>query len=102
MVVHESVAAQSIAKRLAEELGDEPDVQELWLRESPELVDLWLIAGSIDDETELRLYGTSGRLFDAFPSRRLRLHVLQPAMFVEGTDLRSLVARGSTRIRLQP
>ncbi|MDQ3549399.1 MAG: hypothetical protein M3439_11350 [Chloroflexota bacterium] len=102
MVVHESVAAHTIAKRLAEELCDETDVRELWLHEMPELVDLWLITGSIDDETELRLYGKSGSLFDAFPARRLRLHVLHPSMFAEGTDMRSLVARGSTHIRLQP
>ena len=102
MVVHQSVDAHAIAKRLAEDVRNDPNVRELWLHESSDTVDLWLITGTIDDETELALYEVSGHLYDAFPTRRFRVHVLHPAMFIEGTDLRSLVARGAKRLPLQP
>lgn len=102
MVVHQSVDAHAIATRFAREVRNEPSVRELWLHESPDMVDLWLITGSIDDETELALYAKSGSLYDAFPGERFRVHVLHPAMFIDGADLRTLLARGSKRIPLQP
>lgn len=102
MVVHQNVEAHSLAVQFAQQLSEEPAVRELWLHESPEIIDIWIIAGSIDDETELKLYAKAGNLYEQFRMRRLRLHVLHPAMFTDGTDLCSLVARGSKRIAIQP
>ena len=101
MVVHQQINARSIAEQIAGQVRNERDVREIWMREAPDILDLWIIAGPIDNETELRLYDLTGDIFRDVPTGRLRLHVLHPAMFAEGTDLRALVARGANRVDLQ-
>ena len=102
MVVHQHIDAHTIARHIVDQVRDEPDVQEIWLNESPELVDLWLITGPINDETELRLYDKTGATYRDLPAGRFRLHVIHPAMFADGTDLRTIVARGAKRVVRQP
>ena len=101
MVVHQHVNARSIAEQIARHVRNERDIREIWMRESPDLLDLWIITGPISDETELRIYDLTGDVLRDMPTGRLRLHVLHPAMFVEGTDLGALVARGAKRVDVQ-
>jgi hypothetical protein len=101
VVVHQQINARSIAEQIIGQVRDERDIREIWMHETPDLLDLWIITGTIDDETELRLYDLTGDVLRDVPTGRLRLHVLHPAMFVDGTDLRALVARAAKRIDLQ-
>lgn len=101
MVVHQQIDARSISEQIAGQVRNERDVRDIWMHATPDLFDLWIITGPIDDETELRLYNVTGDVLRDVPTGRLRLHVLHPAMFTEGTDLRALLARGAKRVDLQ-
>src|SRR5687768_2521808 len=101
VVVHQQINARAIAEQITGQVRNERDIREIWMYEAPELLDLWIITGPIDDETELRLYDLTGDVLRDVPTGRLRLHVLHPAMFADGTELRALVARAAKRIDLQ-
>jgi hypothetical protein len=101
VVVHQQINARSIAEQIAGQVRNERDVREVWLHEASDFLDLWIITGQIDDETELRLYDLTGDVLGNVPTGRLRLHVLHPGMFADGTDLRALVTRAAKRIDLQ-
>jgi hypothetical protein len=101
MVTHHTVDATRVAQQYADAITAEAGVRELWGRRCGDVVELWLLVDPIDEDSELRLYGATAQLYEDFPDLNLRFHLLNPANFLDGTDLNDLVAADAVQVPLR-
>jgi hypothetical protein len=102
MVARQTTDAQTLARRYAELVRDDPAVRELWISSRCGVPELWLIADDLEDEHELSLYGLVSVLYDEFADARLYLHVVSPKNYLPGIDLRSTLPRDAKQFQLYP
>ena len=101
MAVQPAIDARTLGLRYAEEIAGERGVEELWVYQHPDTVEMWLITDDLDFDAQSRFDEALIGLYDAFPSARVRFHLWSPQRFDEGYDFRSLVRRGAEQIPLR-
>ncbi len=99
MAVAATETRQEMGRVLAEAIGQDPAVNELWVSENYDGLYFWLVAGPLDDEDELRLYGLYDLLDERFPGIDYQLHVLNERHYPNGA--RPGVLHGADRVPLR-
>ena len=100
MATNVKTNAEAIAHQFAGAIRDEPAVEQLWLVEDSDSVQLIAITSDVDAETERRIFEVFGELITQYPTAGLFPRVLNPRFFIEGTEMVSLLPRRARQIPL--
>lgn len=99
MVVHPPVDAETLAKRLIDELSSLPGIREVWLSMDRDDPIFWVITDALSNTAEHAFYEATNILYDAFPGARWDLHMLNPVYYPEDHDMRQSVPAKARRLK---
>lgn len=81
MTAVRSTSAEDIGQALTELVRAESVVREVYVRQCPDAVELWLVTTPIDTEQELQLYELGTLLDQDFAGIPIDFSVINPALY---------------------
>ena len=99
MVVHQSVAAETLTNRLIDVLSGFPGIREVWITNDRGESIFWVITDQLSNDAERALYEATNVLYDLHPSAPWDLHMLNPAYFPSEHVLRQSVPARATLVK---
>ncbi len=100
MATNVKASPDTIAREFADAIRADPAVEQLWLVEDSDGIQLSAITGDVDGETELRIFGVFSDLIRQHPTAGIFPRVLNPRFFVEGKTMVSLLPQRARQIPL--
>jgi len=99
MVTRTSVDIEAIARRFDVAMHGVAGVRELWVLQSDDTLELWLLTDDIVPDDERRLYQIGVDLMVEHPG--MDFHILNPRFFVPGTNLSAFIPANAELFSLQ-